>query len=357
MITHYTAITLISAFAMLIMVFCAQSNQFLNTYRKRCFQILFVLIMLTGLAEWLAASMEGLPAEYRTLRTAAKFTELLLTPFVPFLAMMAISGKRTTTWKIIPVAANGVLQIVSLFTGWVFTVDAVNVYSHGPLYNLYVALFILETIAMLLHCAQFGRQYQYANITYLILINLLALLAMLMEFYAPYLRLDWTCVSYAAIMFYIYYAQLVEQVDALTGLLNRRSFDCAIRQLKKSANIIFFDVDHFKAVNDAYGHNFGDACLISVAQEIRAVFEKHGYCYRYGGDEFCVILRKMSYDTDALISAYIARIRALREREPRIPFVSAGYAIFDSENETIEEAVIRADEMMYRFKQQHRENT
>ena len=55
MITHYTAITLISAFAMLIMVFCAQSNQFLHTHRQRCFQILFVLLLLTDLAEWLAA--------------------------------------------------------------------------------------------------------------------------------------------------------------------------------------------------------------------------------------------------------------------------------------------------------------
>ena len=92
-----------------------------------------------------------------------------------------------------------------------------------------------------------------------------------------------------------------------------------------------------------------------MAQEIRLNFEKHGYCYRYGGDEFCVLLRSASADMEQLVSSFLARIRRLREKEPRIPFVSIGYARYDQAKETIDEAISRADEMMYRFKQMHRE--
>ena len=158
-------------------------------------------------------------------------------------------------------------------------------------------------------------------------------------------------------MFLIYCEQLIHQVDALTGLLNRRSFTSAVGRIATSVTVIFFDVDHFKDINDAYGHKFGDKCLQAVAQETRAVFERYGYCYRYGGDEFCVILRRGAVDTDALLSAYFARIRVLREREPRIPYVSAGYAAYDSEIVTIDDALHRADEMMYRYKQRHRADT
>lgn len=95
----------------LLMIFCAQTNQFLAPYRKRCFQILFVLIMVTDIAEWLAVWLGTGPVERHTLRMAVKFAELTFTPCVPFVCMRAISGARTAAWKILPVAFNVVLQV------------------------------------------------------------------------------------------------------------------------------------------------------------------------------------------------------------------------------------------------------
>lgn len=95
----------------LLMIFCAQTNQFLAPYRKRCFQILFALIMVTDIAEWLAVWLGTGPVEWHTLRMAVKFAELTFTPCVPFVCMRAISGARTAAWKILPVAFNVVLQV------------------------------------------------------------------------------------------------------------------------------------------------------------------------------------------------------------------------------------------------------
>lgn len=182
----------------LLMIFCAQTNQFLAPYRKRCFQILFALIMATDIAEWLAVWLGTGPVEWHTLRTAVKFAELTFTPCVPFVCMRAISGAKTGAWKILPVA-------------------------------------------------------------FLVLINTLVAVAALGELYLPTMRLDWVCVSYAAIMFYIYYDQLVQQVDPLTSLLNRRSFDCAMHRVRGRVAVIFL----WMAIVQGAGHG-NIRCAVSL---------------------------------------------------------------------------------------------
>ena len=60
----------------------------------------------------------------------------------------------------------------------------------------------------------------------------------------------------------------------------------------EKAAVLFFDVDDFKSVNDQYGHLYGDECLKFVGKAILDVYGDKGSCYRIGGDEFCVILKK-----------------------------------------------------------------
>lgn len=355
MISYYTAIVLISSLAVLIMIFCAERSQLLSQYRTRCFQLLFLLLAVTNLSEWLAASLIGAAAKWHRLHFAAKLIELLLTPVAPFLAISAITGEHVSFRYALPVLANFALQAVSAFTGCVFSIDSSNIYAHGALYPVYVFLFTLEAVLLLVCSLQFSRRYQHANLTFLLLINLMTLLAIGMQFLPTKLRLDWVCISYAAIFFFIHCEQLIQQVDALTGLLNRRSFNHYIGRAHAAVTVIFLDVDRFKEVNDVYGHAFGDECLSQLAHALRAVFVRYGYCYRYGGDEFCVILRKNSAQVDALLSAYFSRIAALREADPRIPFVSAGYARYDGHQATIDDTLRAADEMMYRFKECHRD--
>ena len=125
-------------------------------------------------------------------------------------------------------------------------------------------------------------------------------------------------------------------------------------QLRGEATLIFFDVDHFKEINDTYGHAAGDACLAAVGRELQAAFARVGSCYRYGGDEFCVIQRRDLDATDAMISRFIGRLRVLRKKDARTPYVSMGYTRYAPGQESMEQALRRADAMMYRYKQRHR---
>ena len=99
------------------------------------------------------------------------------------------------------------------------------------------------------------------------------------------------------------FAKQLAHVDALTGLGNRRAFDDALSHaLARVADrpdrlsLLLGDVDTFKLINDSYGHSDGDRCLRQVAQAIDDTVRRADSCFRWGGDEFAVLLSGVDYN-------------------------------------------------------------
>lgn len=89
----------------------------------------------------------------------------------------------------------------------------------------------------------------------------------------------------------------LSRTDSLTGLLNHGAWKDLLhlkfqqcRQHNTQATLALIDIDHFKVINDSYGHIVGDAALRQLSQELRRVLDDYELAGRYGGDEFCVIL-------------------------------------------------------------------
>ncbi len=80
-------------------------------------------------------------------------------------------------------------------------------------------------------------------------------------------------------------------IDELTGLLNRRALDERMHKLNRAYTLSMADIDHFKSFNDTYGHDSGDNVLRLVAKILYSHFGRSAY--RYGGEEFCVIFRRI----------------------------------------------------------------
>jgi len=112
------------------------------------------------------------------------------------------------------------------------------------------------------------------------------------------------------------------------------------------------DLDHFKQINDNYGHAAGDSALQLFADALRAVARTGDVYCRYGGEEFCVL---MNHADGAAVRAFDQRLRAwLEEAAPRqlgypLPY-SAGVAMRLSGGETIEALLQRADSALYSAK-------
>lgn len=105
--------------------------------------------------------------------------------------------------------------------------------------------------------------------------------------------------------------------DSLTGLLNRAGLSAVLERTSARTepglvSVLFIDLDHFKAVNDAHGHGAGDELLMAVAQRIRRAVRGGDDCCRLGGDEFVVVCRDLDDPDESAVTAERIR-RALCE--------------------------------------------
>lgn len=159
------------------------------------------------------------------------------------------------------------------------------------------------------------------------------------------------------------HATLVERArrDGLTGLLNRESFLADLEQAMTpggKGTLLFIDADHFKQVNDRFGHPVGDDALRRLAQAIARAVGEGSLCGRLGGEEFAVYLPQTALtEAQAVAKRVLDAVRHLRIAAPggeRVSMtVSIGAAGWTG-GTTLEHLIAEADEQLYRAKTQGR---
>ncbi|MEN3754159.1 GGDEF domain-containing protein [Mangrovibacter sp. SLW1] len=144
--------------------------------------------------------------------------------------------------------------------------------------------------------------------------------------------------------------------DPLTGLLNRRGFmTLASISGKHSDNaIISLDLDHFKRVNDTWGHDTGDKVLVMVSGILKTICRETDLVGRFGGEEFVILLPGTSTENAEKIAERI-RCTIEQEKRPDLPSVtiSAGIAALE-DADSIDEAIKMTDIALYEAKDQGR---
>jgi diguanylate cyclase (GGDEF)-like protein len=152
--------------------------------------------------------------------------------------------------------------------------------------------------------------------------------------------------------------------DSLTGLLNRRGYFAMASHLiylaqrqKRSTSVAMLDIDHFKKINDSYGHTFGDRALVHVAQIIESQIRHADLAGRYGGEEFIILMP----DTDIMAAVQVVeRIRKTlaSSKLDKIKInLSAGVSstIFGSKvMDDLDRMIKNADNQLYRAKESGR---
>lgn len=145
--------------------------------------------------------------------------------------------------------------------------------------------------------------------------------------------------------------------DNLTGALNRTKFDLIIERememvtrYNQSLAIIMFDVDHFKKINDQYGHIVGDAVLKAIADIVRENTRKTDYFIRWGGEEFMILSSGVNLNKEYKLAQKIRKVieNQIFENVGRIT-VSLGVAEF-KDTDTVISFIKRADDAMYKAK-------
>ena len=165
------------------------------------------------------------------------------------------------------------------------------------------------------------------------------------------------------------YTQLLNKYerDTLTGLLNRRSFedrlshymDELVVQMQAGGEVIFphlavLDIDHFKRINDNYGHLYGDDVLLLFSNQMREHFSAETSLYRFGGEEFVVVMNNRAEEAERQLEAFRHVIEHYHFPQVGQVTVSIGYTSITGSAASAE-IIDRADQALY-FAKEHGRN-
>ena len=159
-------------------------------------------------------------------------------------------------------------------------------------------------------------------------------------------------------------------IDPLSGILNRRGLELELgrtrsREVDASIplSIVMIDIDHFKQVNDRYGHAFGDQVIRAVAQSLLALTQRKDTAARLGGEEFVLLLPETPAKGAREVAERIRRAIALgeirtRDAESPIGQVTVSCGVTQRlHHESVDDAMLRADQALYGAKQSGRNKT
>jgi diguanylate cyclase (GGDEF)-like protein len=142
--------------------------------------------------------------------------------------------------------------------------------------------------------------------------------------------------------------------DPLTGLKNRRGLDTAFTEQGTDTVLALLDIDHFKKINDTFGHDVGDRVLRDFAARLRTALNDSLPIYRIGGEEFVVLFPKAEMaNVAAMLADFRAELKAsnvMRTNDAMTLSFSAGLALHDDATQTFEAVFKQADLRLYTAK-------
>ena len=318
----------------------------------------FSLVAAAAFSEAVCTLTNGGPAYLLRPHRAFQLIEFCCAPLIGVAVAIAFGW---TEKPLIPIILSGVhlvFQLVCFPLNLVFSVDRQNVFHREQLYPVYVAALVFSAAYCVLAIIQSNRRYHSGNDAVLMLtLTTMCIGISLQLFVSSGIRIAYLTIAVCCQLLASRSYQLSMQLDGVTELLNRQCYKNCLSNLHSDCVIIFFDINKFKEVNDTYGHAVGDYCLKRVAEAIQEIYQLHGGCYRVGGDEFCVILRRRVELLDKLNDAFLALIEQKHQEDCRIPYVALGFAFFCGGYSNIQAVVDEADAMMYKNKKKLKEES
>lgn len=146
--------------------------------------------------------------------------------------------------------------------------------------------------------------------------------------------------------------------DPLTGVLNRRCLDSSLQNCQErfqrnesKETVIMMDIDHFKNINDSYGHEVGDEILKKVVSLIKSRLRKLDMLFRYGGDEFIIILNEIDSDSAGKLAEELRKL--VEDSDVSKTTISMGIAELKKDESTID-WMSRCDKSLYKAKKDGR---
>ena len=349
---YFYVLTAIDLFVLSFMCILTKLSESLNKKQKQGFFFAFALIAVISVLEVVTLAVDGTPAGYRWLNILANYLGFGLSPAVCLCLVYVMDRKkRMNRWFRAAVCCEACYLLflaLSIPAGLVFSVSADNVYSRGQYFYIYIIMYFAAIVYLSVSTFVTAREFQNRSRALIYPLMIFLLIETIIQVTLPDLHVTWLCVTLLSVLYFIYCSEMWHQLDALTGLLNQNSYLNRTAEMRRRGGVlVVFDVDDFKQINDRYGHLQGDVCLAEIGRCIKKAYAHSGYCYRTGGDEFCVLMENADREAQCA-QEFVRQLEQRRKAVDFLPRVSFGSAPFLGED--VLAVKNRADREMYRYK-------
>ena len=258
--------------------------------------------------------------------------------------------------------------LANLFNHSLFYIDESGVYRRGPFFILtYILSYSYVLIAFIRVMINLKRDTEATNKDLLIRLAFFPLfpgISGVLQFIFPRLPIACATISLTTLFLYLTWVDQLISLDPLTGLNNRKQLTHTFNNLSKShedqdkIRLYLIDVNHFKQINDTYGHLQGDNALKIIAEALKAACKganRGTVIARYGGDEFVILVSENNNDETIDLKERIKeKLKELSEKKS-VPFeltVSVGSACSDN-GDSLKDLILKADKAMYMEKKKY----
>ena len=362
--------SVVSFIILLIILIHSYSRREKLFAQYKLFSTLVILTMTMIVVDLLGWVFNGLPGSLNLfLNTFFNLMLYIGAPAVPaawvlYVYYLVNSGekkiRRIRAVLYVLIAANAIMSVASLRTGWFFYVDAANIYHRGSLFLIhlgYCEILLLYSFFFIMSMRKELPKRQVSTITIFFIAPFIGMLLQALVYGVSY---NWVGVTLSLLITYFNLQSRNLNTDFLTGVNNRLYFQDYIREKirgsteKKTFGAIMADIDHFKSINDTYGHAIGDEALKDAVGILKSALRRDDFIARFGGDEFLMIIDAQSRED---LEEAVSRIREKTEefnnrnmKPYRLSF-SLGYDVYPAGTKTNSDTYIdRLDQKMYEDK-------
>lgn len=288
-------------------------------------------------------------AEYRVVRNVLMAVRYSATPLI--IAQITMTLVKRMRWFIfIPALALVVLDIVSIFTGTVSSVNESGDIVRGPLWLApYILVGLYSVVLIYLLIIRSNR-----HLSDIVPISFLAFAlgsGLLLPFILgkDYASIFCIIIAIALFSYFEFSVLQLTKKDSLTGLLNRHAYYADVRNDPKSITaIISIDMNGLKKINDTVGHTAGDEALSTLASCFARPLKSKQFGYRIGGDEFLIVCRKTSQEEVLRI------VEQIKKNVSETKYSCAiGYSFNLEGDKPVDVLLKESDEMMYLEKEKY----
>lgn len=363
-----------------LIIFHRYRQIFADTYDirlLRLIQVAILLVLLTDIGTWVLNGKAG-----NLVRTLS-YVDNILYFFMQILVAIGwlkyahyrifgqkISRLHSLLFVHIPFAVLSTIIVTAPLNGWFFYLDGSNQYHRGALFasmSVFIHAYLLSVSVIAL--VRYKRESSYDRKKELLTLAFFSVPPFIGGVVQTVLygaSILWPCAVISSLLVLLDKESLVISQDSLTRLNNRRNMERHLAAFEEGPNraitLILLDINHFKSINDVYGHSTGDLALIQTADILRAMFNRtSAFLARYGGDEFVITLPQ---GDESVATQTVREIKdgfAAFNRTNKFPFqlfVCAGHAVSAEKTDgRIANMFKEADSNLYRDKMRRHQET